>query len=630
MAGRGRRASLPSGGPKTRRGRLNDEGGLVVRCFSQGGDEFQDYRFDSLTMAPALRDGLVAAFVRRTAPGAGLTSLHSVMKAYRALVRFDRYLAKLDRPPRSMSELKQEHFLGFHDERKKSVTIAADELAELRLLMVKADGVPDALAGQLATRLPGQPHRELGEGSNSYSKAEFGRIADAARTDLRAAARRIRKNRDLLARSRAGAIEVGNNLKLAQRLELLDWVDRVADVPRRPKKGGPTPRAWVQKVGGAAEIVSWLHLTQAEVAAGAVLLAVMTGENPDVILKAPAVHHRADGFTGQTGTAIVNLRKLRRGRRAHMTLALSEVPDWISIPEKPEDLSTRDELHTPFGLYNLLHELTERSRALVGGNRLLVGYCPVGGKGRGRGLRPLNSSTPVAKLGKAWGLRADVPDENGEPTLLPLQLLRLRLSYIELHQRPVAHTEQTAATTYLTRNRGNITEYRKVVAQTLAAEVDKARTRGTVATMRTKDIERARTDPETVAAEQGVRPETLKRMIAGELDTVMTSCVDNLNSPYTSAGEACTASFMQCLGCECARALPRHLPTQVLVHDKLAERRQQIDALRWAQRFALPHSQLADLLAQHDETAVEDARRSAAPTNHALVDRFLNRELDRR
>ncbi|WP_406721915.1 hypothetical protein OG968_03010 [Streptomyces althioticus] len=387
----------------------------------------------------------------------------------------------------------------------------------------------------------------------------------------------------------------------------------------------------MSRIGSATQLVSALHMTVAETAAGAVLLAAMTGENPEVILKTPAAHHRADGYTGDIATAIVGLVKPRRGRRAHMDLALSEVPDWISMPEKPEEVTSRDELHTPFGLYVLLHELTARSRELVGSSRLLVGYRAAAGEGIGRRLRPLaDTGVHVAQLGRSYGLVRDDLDADGNPVPLPLRLDLLRLTFIELHQRPVAHTEQTAATSYMARNRGNITEYRMVVAATLDAEVAKARARGAVVVMSAQEAERARSDPDAVAAEQGLDVATLKRLIAKELDTVLAACTDNRHGPHGLPGEPCPASFMLCLECECARALPHHLPVQVLVYDRLAERREQMDALQWAERFAGPHERLADLLGQHDETAVADARREATEVDRALAERFLNRELDLR
>jgi hypothetical protein len=262
---------------------------------------------------------------------------------------------------------------------------------------------------------------------------------------------------------------------------------------------------------------------------------------------------------------------------------------------------------------------------------LLIGYCERGGRGVGRGLRPLAvHGNTFAILGRSYGLMADTPGAGGNPVPLPLRLSLLRLTYIELHQKPVAHTQRTAATQYLARNRGNITKYRQVVAETLTCEAAKARARGTVTTMPARAVKRARSDPEAVAARYGLDPVILKRMIAGELDTVMVSCIDHTGGPYAPPGQPCTASFMLCLGCECARGLPHHLPAQVLVHDALAQRREQMDPLQWAQRFALPHAQLTDLLGQHDETALADARRDATDADRAMVDRFLRRELDLR
>jgi len=76
--------------------------------------------------------------------------------------------------------------------------------------------------------------------------------------------------------------------------------------------------------------------------------------------------------------------------------------------------------------------------------------------------------------------------------------------------------------------------------------------------------------------------------------------------------------------------LPHHLPIQVLVHDQVAAGKTQMSPVTWAQRFALPHAQLTDLLARHDPIDVADARADATDTDRALVARFVNRELDLR
>lgn len=69
---------------------------------------------------------------------------------------------------------------------------------------------------------------------------------------------------------------------------------------------------------------------------------------------------------------------------------------------------------------------------------------------------------------------------------------------------------------------------------------------------------------------------------------------------------------------------------QVLVHDRLAERRAETTPLQWTQRFALPHAQLADLISQHDQADVADAGTNITDADRAVVTRFLNRELDLR
>ncbi|MGO4613562.1 hypothetical protein AB4305_16810 [Nocardia sp. 2YAB30] len=233
---------------------------------------------------------------------------------------------------------------------------------------------------KLHTRHPPRARRSAAK--TSYTRMEFKRVADAARADLRAAAARIRGNRQLFDRYRAGEVDDPN-----RRLELLDFVDRHGDVPRRIGRAGSGTREtrmeWVLKFGTVAEVVAWAHLSAIEATAGAILLAVMTGENKNVILDAPAAHHRADGHTGRAATAILDTRKPRRGRRAHMNLVLEQIPNWISIPAEPAPMSAHDELHTPFGVYTLLLELTSRSREITGCDGLLIGHHTTGRDGRG-------------------------------------------------------------------------------------------------------------------------------------------------------------------------------------------------------------------------------------------------------
>ncbi|MET8428809.1 hypothetical protein [Nocardia sp. NPDC004860] len=617
MSRRGRKATLPDTETATARGLLGD--GLVVRCFAQDGSAQRDFDFSALAVTSKLQRELAVAFARRTAPGGGMTAMISFGHAFRALSRFCDYLAALPVAPGGLRDITGEHLDEFALHRRAFTDDPARELGPLKRVLRHSDEVSDGLKAKLSEPNPPRP---ASIGKASYSRDEFKRIAAAARGDLREAAERIRRNRAEL-----GDYRAGNLVAPDRRLELLDFIDRHGDVPRSAS-GIPSP--WVKRLGATAKVVGQLFPTGSDAIAAAILLAIMTGQNPSVIMNTAVAHHRADGHTGPTATAILGAHKPRRGRRAYMDIALSEVPDWISIPERPEELSARDELHTPFGLYSLMIELTTRSREIMGTDKIFIGYHAAGGADIGRGLRRINPDNWLRRWGESHRLMADETDDDGNELPLRVRMDLLRLTYLELHQKPVAHRETTLVNDYLARNRGALADYQGVVARALSEEVDKARARAVIAQLTAADLARARTDPDAVAAAHGIDTATLERLIAGELDTVMAACVDDGAGSDSTPGEGCRASFMQCLGCSCARALPRHLPIQVLVHDRLEARKSEMTPLTWVQRFALPHAQLADLLASHDDIAVADARSAGTDTDRAVVERFLNRELDLR
>lgn len=627
---RGRKASLPGTGSATTDHGLLGDSGLVVRRYSQDGSQRRDFSFAELPAPEAIRRTLAQAFARRTAPATKLTSITSMGLVFLAARRFTFYLAQLTEPPATVSGLTRGHIDGFRAWRSPQTRWAEAEVRQIEMLLRLADGLNEELLARCCQPSPPQTRPELNKKA-SYSRDEFKRIADAARADLRAAAERIRANRTDLARYRAGELSDPD-----RRLQLMDFIDRHGDLPRYAAGNETSTRGlvkhWTSKFGTVNEIASWTNLTSVEAIAGAILLGVMTGQNQSVLLGTPAAHHRADGYTGTPATAIVDAVKPRRGRRAHMTVALSEVPDWISMPAEPEAISARDQLHTPFGVYALLHELTAPARAATGSGRLFTAWAGKGGARQPYGLRPLTGSLAWFYADR-WSRRhhlcpGSADSGAGEP--LRVTLSRIRLTYAELHQQPVAHTEQALASTYLTRNRGNLGEYQQVVAAALAEEVSKARVRGVIAQLTSADLAEARTSPEAVARRGGIDAVTLKRMIAGELDTVMNACTANESSPHAPAGQPCRASFMQCLSCPCARTLPRHVPVQVLVRDQLDVRRAELTPLAWTQRYALPHAQLTHLLGQHDETGLDDARAAITDADRAVVARFLNRELDLR
>jgi hypothetical protein len=75
----------------------------------------------------------------------------------------------------------------------------------------------------------------------------------------------------------------------------------------------------------------------------------------------------------------------------------------------------------------------------------------------------------------------------------------------------------------------------------------------------------AHRDPASAAAEAGLTPETLHRLVTGAQGTALASCTDHQASPHAQLGDPCPASFLDCLDCGNARALPHHLPVQVSI-----------------------------------------------------------------
>jgi hypothetical protein len=515
VSSRGRYAALPESDRATMQGLL--PGGLVVRRYPQSPGDPVDFDFGDFAVGRELQQQFAVAFARRTAPGSGISSMASFRAHFRSVRAFSEYLSSLPRAPARATSITAAHFDGFIQSISHRPTSSQHHtFIYLRDVLRHLDSLTPGLASQLKRRDLRRDQR-LGT-RTSYSRGEFRRIAEAARDDLRAAARRIRSNRKLLAKYRSGSI-----LDTSRRLELLDYVERHADVPRG-EPGTWRERLvarWVEdgQFGSPKDIISWTHLTTNEVAAGSILLAVLTGQNPSVILNCSVSHHRSDGEAGGVATAILDARKPRRGRRAFMDVPLEDIPDWISCPTKPDAMmSSRDELHTPFGVYRLLVELTASSRAITKTNELLVGYCTTGHgpKMGSRGVRRQAHHGWIPRWTREHALLTDPAGDNG-PVPLEVTMVRLRLTYIELHQKPVAHTDATLVRDYLGRNRGNLDEYRQVVADALSEEVTKARAHATLITLSAAQVSHALAEPAVAAAQSGLSVATVTKMLEANL-----------------------------------------------------------------------------------------------------------------
>ncbi|MFI5540643.1 hypothetical protein ACIA5H_30040 [Nocardia sp. NPDC051900] len=595
-----------------------------VLFFPELGGDPVELDFMDLPLSKELRDWFATAAAGATGPSGPRRTATSASDIVSTFLRFARYLAGLDNPPQSPHRLRAVHLNGYILTGGVGTTLHRD-LPTLRSVFRFAPDVPAEFAARLATaRVAKAEERET-----SYTEKEFNRILGNARTQLRASATRIRAANSLLDQWRAGQIDQATDARRWELGWLLDYVDREGDVPRAgavaPNAKKPHQADVVNRHGGAAAVPAHLYPTYMEIGAAVALMIGLTGHNLGTIRAATVHHHRTDAEAGGAPTILVDWLKPRRGpRRAAMTVPLQDVTPDGARP------TGRDDLTTPFGLYTLLLELGARARARAGSDSLFVAFTPKG-NGKGRDVAGFRVQVPKSILlhwGDALELPADTPDPStGVPGTLRVRSRRLRLTFLELYQRPVAHTETTLVNEYLARNRGNLAEYQQVVADVLTEQVSKARA-ATIPVLSADDVALARIDPASVAARFGISTQTVTELVDGRLDTVLAGCTNNLNSPYSHAGKPCQASFLMCLSCPCARATPAHLPVQVLVHDALLARRPEMTPLKWAQRFAEPVTQLVDLLDQHSTAAVADARANATRFHRLLVDRFLARGLD--
>jgi hypothetical protein len=607
----GRPAALPAPGydPPQRvfTAESTDGPACRVRFFPEPAGPHRDFDFTELLVGRELQVALARAFDARVGPGGTVKATFSADNVFRTLKLFGQVLAECDPVPQGPGDLRSAMLDRFVVWRKGKAGLPL-ELGQLKLVLREMDQLDVRLRNALVA--PTTIARRFGT-RDSYTKEEEQRIVKAARAMLRGAAQRIRGNRELLERWRDGDPAIAVDPRQAEYCQILDLVERVGELKKHP---GQLLVRWLRRHGSLEELMHAIHPRGFELAAGALLLVRMTGVNGSTICAAPAAHHRPDGYSGSTPSVVVDLVKARRGPRRYLTVAMSDLPAWAPVPSEQVRLSGRDELHTPFGVYMLLLELTGPGRAITGTDRLMVSWSLKGGMGFRAGLRPT-----ILHSGH-WAAEAGLPDF--------VSFGRMRKTHLQREQRPVAHTDATLASEYLARDATALDDYRKLVAEVLAAETAKARAIGRIAALSEQDLREARQDPEAAARRHKVDVTALKRLIVGDADTVLAGCADNTAGSFDPPGQPCTASFLRCLECPCARALPHHLPLQALTLDAIEARRTELTPLHWAQRFSRSHAQLTDLLDQAPEGAVDRARLQATSADHQLVQRLLSRELD--
>ncbi|TFC51558.1 hypothetical protein E3O47_07460 [Cryobacterium sp. TMT2-17-1] len=613
------RASLPMSGYTAPSRTVDPNTPLVVKVIAEGSAATSVFDFRTLPVSVELQTMFAMGFVAITGPGGNRRTIPSASTAFYDIRAFARMLAEINPAPTKPSDLRASHVDSLQLRKGSGQSII---VTTLRALFRKIDVAPDEFMRRLLRAVPNRP---VVDPVYSFSREEFRLVMYAARQTIRFANARIYRARGIIADHRRGLV-LPDLARQKDALYLSSLMDR-GGFPRT--KGGQVSYRGLSGGSRPADLMRALHLTNAEVGALIALLVGLTGQNLAQIVTLPATYHRADKQAdGATPTALVRASKPRRGpTRSEMTIPLTGIPTWIVSANEARahaDESDRIDLHSPFGVYMAAMDLGSYARKFADSERLLVFHSVWRRTSEGRSSQDgFREAEPGAF--QVWAASTDILDSKGNR--IQPETRRLRLTFIEHKQKPVAQGPSTFINQYLMRNRGDIAEYQRVVSDVLDSEV--ARAEGAVTQiLSSATVLLAETDPLSAALVANTTPETLARALAGELDTVMNSCIDHEHSPYSPPGSPCGASFMLCLGCPNARAEPRHLPIQLLVFAVIETRRAEMQSLAWATRFALPHARLTHLFAQFPAATVEAARGKETEGDKALVERFLGRELD--
>ncbi|ABL79467.1 conserved hypothetical protein (plasmid) [Nocardioides sp. JS614] len=611
-AGGGQPATLPPAGWAPRP-RLGPDGESVLFLDETSGRSTL-FEFTDLPVAEPIRRWLAERV-------AGQFTTRSTVKRLptaRSLVDTARHFAVvLSEHPvtvRRPEDVVAEHLLAFRRryEHLKPRTVSGYVENLRRLLRDDERLSPDARAGLAAIRVRAMSRRDITK--RGYTEVEWQEILTAVRHDVRAARDRIHASWRLLVRYRAGELPTGSEDVTLGRL--LDGFERTGQLPRKVDTNG-TPD--VHRCGGLVKVAGMLCLSPDELAAFALLLVSLTGQNYGTIAAWPAAHFRPDGGLTDEGLALVESCKPRRGPdREHMVIALE---DLITGGDREHRWS-----RSPLRVYRMLLDLGDTARRLSNSRGLFTGRIA---------KRTVHTPSPwitalTSQHVQRWAAARGFPTATfavpgGKPVV---SVRRLRLTAIERRRRPVAHTAATMRDTYLMPHPAVQAESHAVVAATLDSEVSKARDHARVPVFTQNFVDLARSDPQAAAQQAGMSTKQLAGLLDGSKDTVLASCQDHRASPYDPPGAACSASFLACLDCANARALPHQLPIQLAAIDALEQLRPHLPPALWARRYAPRLDQLRDITAGFQPAEIDHARAGISDGHRQRVSDLLEGRWD--
>jgi hypothetical protein len=619
--GRGGRSAVLPGGDWQPIERFAAGGaGTVVRFVEEASGSAREFDFAALPVESEVQRWLAGAFARRVGPRSGVKRVKSATAIYGVCRLLAKLLAESPVPVPGPEQITAAHMAQFVL-RYAGMSTGRTNRIELRALLRDDPHLPQPARERLLAGRIEEISPEDRDPVVACADREWQLLVTALRRDVRKGRDRIRAGRALLDRFRSGELDGGAQERFGS---LLDAFDRTGGLPR--KADGRLPD-WVSRAGGLAGVSNRLCLTVRETTAFCLLLTALTGENFGTVAAWPAVSHHPGGLAGTDGLVVLLEQvKPRRGPdHEHRVRALEDVPGGLA------DLLTGEEgeerlFRSPARLYRLLIDLTEVPRRFSGGQAAFTTHAP----GHGKFLTGVTGDQV-----RQWRVAAGFPCSPaaaaaGDGAMPLIEVARIRQTVIERARRPISQTRTTMNDHYLARSQNVHDDSRIVVADALRGEVAKARSAQAVTVFTTAFMTRFAADPAGAAAEADLDEPTLEQMASGERDTAVTACADHLSGPHTPAGIACTASFLACLDCPNARALPHHLPAQLAMADHIRQLRPHLDPPLWQMRYEPRLRQLEQIFRSYTPAELDRARQAVTKPTRGLVGDVLTGRWDLR
>lgn len=448
--------------------------------------------------------------------------------------------------------------------------------------------------------------------TSGLSAAEFARVVEAARNDVRAARDRVLPNLVAIERWQSGHAVDDTE---ARRLAALDRIVAEGDVPRYDN-GTVKLRALVASgfASGTAALFS-IFLNAHDAVAFGILLAALTGHNMSTLesMTTP-LHHSGHTPDALDDAVVSNALKPRRGK-AHAAMTVTAFNYRADVGS-----SHGGDLRNAHNVFALLERLTAPARAVSGENHLFSWVSP---QQQASGPRRFVRSTVYQGTKvrpQSWARGHGLTADDGSP--LDLSFRRIRLTYVSARDEPVAHSRRTLRQTYQSRNTRELERYQRLVAGVLEEQVQLAHSTHQTAFLSEQDYAQLSADTPAAAKSLGVPVRIAERLLNGQLDTAFSACADNEHGPHNDG--PCRASFLLCAGCPCAVALPTHWPLIAATQRRLLEQRARMTELDWARKYGEPYARLTQLVDQMPDGARDRALDELTVAQSALIDRLVS------